>query len=135
LSLISWNDSMSVNVDEIDNQHKKLLDIINELHEAILKRKPRKILLKILGEMTDYSVYHFKTEEKYFDKFNYPDKKSHVKEHEDFINHIIEFTNGYKEQRILLSMDMINFLKDWLYNHIMEEDHKYSEFLNEHGLF
>ena len=135
MSLINWNDSMSVNVEEIDSQHKKLLDIINELHEAMLKREPREVLLKILSEMTDYTDYHFKTEEKYFNKFNYPDKKSHIKEHKNFINHIVEFTNGYKEQRLLLSMDMINFLKDWLNNHIMEKDHEYSEFFNKHGLF
>jgi len=134
MSLIKWNDKMSVKVEEIDIQHKKLVDLLNALHEAMLNRQSKEALGKIISELVNYAAVHFKTEEKYFDQFGYPETEEHKKEHKDFVEKVLDFQKGYEEGRLMLSMDILNFLKDWLYNHIMGSDQKYSNFFNRHGL-
>ncbi len=126
---------MSVNVKEIDAQHKKLVQMLNELHDAMMQRKSKEALGKIIGGLIEYADVHFKTEEKYFDKFGYPETEAHKKEHSDFVKKVTDFKKGYDEGRLLLSMDVMNFLRDWLKNHIMGSDKKYSKFFNDHGLY
>ncbi len=135
MALFEWKDEMSVNVKEIDSQHKKLVNLLNELHSAMLERKSKEALGKILDELIDYADIHFRTEEKYFDRFGYPETDAHKKEHRDFVEKVLDFRKGYREGRLLLSMDVMNFLKDWLKNHIMGSDQKYSKFFNEKGLY
>ncbi len=134
MGIIKWEDKMSVKVKEIDEQHKKLVNMINELHEAMLERKSKEALGKIIDGLIEYTDIHFKTEEKYFDKFGYPEADAHKKEHRDFVKKVVDFKKGYDEGKLLLSLDVMNFLKDWLVNHIMGSDQKYSDFFNQHGL-
>ncbi len=134
MGIIKWEDKMSVKVKEIDEQHKKLVNMINELHEAMLERKSKEALGKIIDGLIEYTDIHFKTEEKYFDKFGYPEADAHKKEHQDFVKKVVDFKKGYDEGKLLLSLDVMNFLKDWLVNHIMGSDQKYSDFFNQHGL-
>ena len=91
MSRIKWDDSMSVNISEIDQQHKQLITIINDLHEAMSEGRGKKILRVILRQLTDYTEIHFETEEIYFDKYKFPDAKNHNAEHAEFIQKISEF--------------------------------------------
>ncbi len=134
MALIDWNDTYSVDVTEIDQQHKKLVSIINELNTAMKERKAAETMGKTIDELIDYTVTHFIVEEKYFDKFNYPETVSHKKEHDDFINKIKDVKKSFDKGSLMLSIDIMNFLKDWLINHIQGTDKKYSSFFNEKGL-
>lgn len=134
MAFIKWDDSLSVNVKEIDEQHKKLVDLINKLTDAMSAGKAKQILGNILNELASYTVIHFKTEEKYFDKFKYPFTISHKKEHNDFIKKINDFKRDFESGKALLSVEIMKFLKDWLIKHIKGSDKKYSEFFNKHGL-
>jgi len=134
MALIRWENKMSVKVKEIDEQHKKLVNMINELHQAMLERKSKEALGEIIDGLIEYTDTHFKTEQKYFDKFGYPEADTHKKEHQDFVKKVVDFKKGYDEGKLLLSLDIMNFLKDWLVNHIMGSDQKYSDFFNQHGL-
>jgi hemerythrin len=134
MSILAWSHSFSVNVEEIDNQHKKLVDLINMLYDANKEGKAEDILLDILEELTSYAAEHFQTEEKYFDQFNYPNIIEHKKEHNAFIAQVFKFKNDIMAGRISISMNIMRFLVDWLTNHIKGSDKAYSAFFNEHGL-
>ena len=135
MSLIEWTNDLSVNVKEIDLQHQKLVEMINDLHAAMRDRKTKDSLKKIIDDLANYTASHFLTEEKYFDQFKYDKAFMHKKEHNDFVKKVMEFKKGFDENRLLLSMDIMNFLKDWLTKHIKGSDKQYSPFFNEKGLF
>ncbi|MDA2920205.1 bacteriohemerythrin [Desulfobacterota bacterium AH_259_B03_O07] len=134
MALITWNDSMSVNVEEIDKQHQKLVQIINDLHDAMREGKEKEVLGNVLTRLIDYTSYHFSTEEKYFDKFGYPDSDPHKKEHRELLEQVLEFKKEFDEGKVLLTIELMNFLKNWLTNHMQGSDKKYGLFFNEKGL-
>lgn len=134
MSLIEWDDNLSVGIEEIDNQHKKLIELINELHSAMRERRAKDALGKIINGLKDYAVEHFTTEEKYFDQFNYLNSGSHKKEHQNFIAKVNDFKSGFDKGKIMLSMEIMDFLKDWLISHIQKIDMAYAPFFHEKGL-
>ena len=134
MALIQWDDSLSVSVVEIDKQHQKLLALINDLHDAMKQGKGKDILAKIIGELCNYAGNHFATEEEYFDKFGYPAAASHKLEHINFVKKVSEFKNSFDGGQLALTIEVMNFLKDWLKTHIKGTDKKYGPFFNEKGL-
>lgn len=134
MALITWNESYSVNVAEIDRQHQKLIGMVNELNEAMKIGKGKEKVGKILSELVSYTVTHFKAEEKYFDQFGYPETDQHKKEHAAFIEKVTDFKSEFESRSLFLTIEVMNFLSDWLKNHIMGTDKKYSRFFNEKGL-
>ncbi len=134
MSLIQWNDSFSVNVVEIDIQHRKLIAMINDLSDAMRQGKGKHIMGKIVKQLFEYTEIHFRTEEKYFDQYGYPEARSHKKEHSDFIRTVDKFKNEFETGKLTLSIAVMNFLSDWLQTHIMGTDRKYGLFFNEKGL-
>ena len=134
MALINWNDSFSVNVAEIDRQHQKLVSMINELNDAMRQGKGNDVLGKIINGLISYAAIHFKTEEKYFDQFRYPETDIHKKEHSAFVERVSDFKNKFEKSSLGLSIEVMNFLSDWLKNHIKASDMRYSKFFNEKGL-
>lgn len=134
MSIISWNESLSVNVQEIDQQHQKLIGMINELYDAMKEGKGNTVLDKVITELIDYTTSHFTTEEKYFEKYSYPRAASHKLEHADFIKKVSSFQEQYRAGQTGLSIEIITFLSNWLKNHIQIVDKQYTPFFNEKGL-
>lgn len=134
MSLITWDESLSVNVAEIDSQHRKLVAMINELHDAMKSGKGKDVLGRILSGLISYTDSHFKAEEKYFAQFKYPDTAAHVKEHVAFVKKVTEFQTDFEGGRLTVSIDTLYFLRDWLQGHIKGTDKKYSAFFHENGL-
>ena len=134
MALIDWDDNMSVNVKKIDQQHQKLIAIMNNLFEAMTEGKGKQVLDKTVDQLLEYTEIHFKTEEIFFDQFEYSETDSHKKEHEDFIEKVSAFKDGTDRGKLGLSVDVMHFLSRWLENHIMKTDKKYSRFFNENGL-
>ncbi len=134
MPFIEWNDTFSVGIEEIDNQHKKLIELINQLHEAVKDRKTAEVLDGILNELAEYTVYHFKTEEDYFEEFNYPETELHKKEHGMFVAKVIGYIDDNKTGKLLISLKVLNFLSYWLINHIGESDQKYVSLFSENGV-
>ena len=116
MALITWGEKLSVNVGEIDRQHQKLIAMINDLDTAMRQGKGKDILAKILSGLLDYTKSHFSLEEKYFAQFSYSDTRNHIKEHKLFVEKIAEFQKKFENGSISLSVDIINFLSDWLKN-------------------
>jgi len=134
MSLIDWNESFSVGVAEIDSQHKNLVGMINELHEAMLQRKTNDVLGNIIQRLSNYTVTHFSTEEKYFDKFGYPNAKPHKIQHQDFVKKVTDFQEKFNKNQVALGIEIMQFLKDWLIGHIKGSDKAYTEFFHSKGL-
>ena len=134
MALIQWNDGLSVGVGEIDRQHQKLIGMINDLNDAMKQGKGKDILYKIINGLTIYTKTHFGTEEKYFDQFRYPDANNHKTKHLEFTKKVTEFKEGFNKGKISLSIEIMDFLSNWLQNHIKVIDKKYGPFFNEKGL-
>lgn len=130
--LIEWEDEYSVGVKEIDEQHKKLFSLINSLFESMKESSYKKTPENIFQELLDYAKLHLKTEEDYFEKFNYPEKDVHKKTHDLYRSKISEFIK--KKDNTFLSFEIIDFLEDWWLGHIVSTDKKYQKFFKEHGL-
>ncbi len=125
--LIIWTDKYSVGYEEIDNQHKKLAGMINELYSSFTKGKAETVAENIIKKMVEYTDYHFKTEEKYFKKYGYSDTQLHTEEHQGFVAQVTTFYEDYKSGSVTISYDLMNFLRDWLLKHIQGSDKKYSD--------
>lgn len=129
-----WTDEMSVRSKEIDQQHKQLVAILNELYQAFMNKEHTEKIGSIIGRLSDYTKYHFNTEEKYFNAFFYDDRENHFKEHQDFKDKVNEFTQKYHANSGALTYDIMNFLRSWLLNHIMKTDKKYMECFFNNGV-
>ena len=129
--LITWTDNFSVGYTEIDEQHKMLVGMINELYDAFTKGEAEEAAESIISEMIKYTDYHFKTEEKYFDKYDYSETEEHIKEHQNFVKQVTDFYNEFQKGSATVTYDIMSFLRNWLLEHIHDSDKKYSvEFKN-----
>ncbi len=135
MALFNWNAQYSVNVKEIDDQHKVLIKLINDLHDAMKAGKGKDILGTILNELVQYTVKHFSYEENLFESKGYPDSKAHKEVHKKLIAQVTTLKNNFDNGNEVISMDVMNFLKEWLSGHIMGTDKKYSSHLNAQGVF
>ncbi len=136
MSLIEWDQSFDVGVNLINNQHKRLFFLLDELNEAKEKNDTKKVLDNVIQELMFYVDFHFKTEEKYFKEFQYENAEEHIKQHKNFENKAKDFYKKYSEDKeeAKISDEIINFLKDWLVNHIKIVDKAYRKCFNDHGL-
>lgn len=129
MSYFIWDDSYSIGHKTVDEQHKTLFKLINELHEAMMLGKSKQIMGKVLQNLLDYTVSHFSTEEKYMIKYTYQWYVPHKAEHRKFVDQVSNFQKGYNEGKMVLSLDIMKFLKDWLVDHILKTDKKLGAFL------
>lgn len=132
---IKWTDSYSVGVKEIDHQHQKMFDIINKLYDLSDKPKSKEDFDAVVKELVDYANYHFSTEEKYFDKFNYAEKEGHEHIHMQYSVKIVEFQTRVSDNLGPLLSEMLDFLQDWWVGHINGTDKRYTESFHQHDLY
>lgn len=134
MSALSWNNSMSVKISSIDNQHQKLIQLVNEFYENISIGSNNELVSKLLKGMKEYALVHFSKEEQYLIEYKYPFYEEHKKEHNYFIGKVNDLENRFNRGKIILSFEITSFLKDWIKKHISEEDKKYSDFLVKSGI-
>ena len=130
MGLIKWNSFYSVHVDEIDEQHKKLIHLINEMYDAMKNGKGTDALGSILSELVEYTKYHFDTEEELFLEHDYPEREAHKKVHDDLTRRAKAFKDQFDQGNESRAMDVMLFLSNWLNVHILEVDKKYVPYLN-----
>jgi hemerythrin len=134
MAVINWSSELSVGVDDIDQQHKRLIGMVNDLDDAMRKGKGKEILGRIIDKMNGYTVTHFKTEEDLFTRFGYPESASHRKEHASFVNKSAEIKGDFLSGKLALSIEVMGFLGKWWKDHILGTDRKYSKFFAEKGV-
>lgn len=134
MAVIKWNESYSVNIDEIDRQHQKLFEMINEFYENVINHSNEELILKLVSGMGKYVQTHFNHEEELMKKYEYPDFKIHKQQHDTFIQKVTDLENKLNKGIAVISFEITSFLKDWIKNHILTTDKLYSEYLNEKGV-
>lgn len=134
MPIMSWTDTYSVGVAEIDLQHKKLIDLINALHDAMTKGQAKSVLGKILGDLISYCANHFSAEEKLFDQHGYPDAAEHKEKHQKMTSKVLALQQQFEQGKATITLDVMDFLQQWLDKHILGTDKKYGPFLNSKGV-
>ncbi|MEI6379200.1 MAG: bacteriohemerythrin [Candidatus Falkowbacteria bacterium] len=129
-----WEDKYSVGVEQIDNQHKKMFAVINDLVSAINSKPTEEKLSAIIKSLIEYKKFHFATEEKYFKEFNYDGAADHIAKHHEFSQKLEEIESKYVGDVVGLAFELVDFLEDWLIEHLMIIDQKYVPCFKAHGL-
>jgi hemerythrin len=130
MDAIEWNDSYSVGVTELDEQHKKLFRIINTMFSAEDLSVNSKVMTDLLTEMSKYASVHFETEERYMSECKYTELASHICTHDIFRKKVEELRSAQIAQNRNMPSDMIRFLYEWLVNHIIFCDKKYMPYVS-----
>ncbi|MFZ4632297.1 MAG: bacteriohemerythrin [Patescibacteria group bacterium] len=129
-----WEDNYTFNIAEIDAQHRHFVSILDSIYGSIINSAPKKEQGILLDSLVEYAVLHFKTEENYFDKFNYSGSNEHKEEHRKLKEKVLAFQKNFNEGQKDISIELIDFLEDWLIDHLMVMDKKYVDFFHEKGL-
>ena len=134
MSLMSWKEAYDVNIAQIDQQHKKLVDLINALNEAMAKGRAKDVLNKILNELVAYCASHFKLEEQIMQVNGYPEYDEHKDKHDKMTAKVLSLKKEVAAGKKLISLDVMKFLEQWLDKHILGTDQKYAPFLKSKGI-
>lgn len=132
--LIIFDDRIRIGLSEVDKQHKKLVDLINSLHKSMKLRQSKAKSVDILNELVNYTVNHFSFEEKLMKEHNYHELDDHILKHKDLVGKVADFQSKFSQGNATLSMDLMDFLKDWLLIHINVTDRKYAPFFKSKGI-
>ncbi len=135
MPLMNWTDKLSVGVAVIDEDHKKLVAMVNALYEAMQGGHGKDSLGGILDGLVQYTRFHFAREEKFFAQTGYPAAIPHKQEHDALTRQVLDVQQKYAAgASATLSLDVLQFLKNWLINHIQGSDQKYQAHLNAKGI-
>jgi len=135
MAYFEWSDELSVNIKKIDEQHHRLVEMINELYEGMKSKQANDILSKILTGMVEYAKTHFATEETYMATYKFPGLAEHKAEHAIFSAKAVDMLARYKINPAYLTAETGLFLKRWLSDHIQGTDKLYAPFLNDKGIY
>lgn len=134
MEIFTWDKKYLVNIKEIDVQHKNLVDLINKLNEAMYEGQGCEMLETVLKELVEYTKTHFANEEGLMNTYGYPEYLEHKKKHKELTAQVIDLQKQFEGGRIMITLQVMNFLKDWLSNHILNTDKQYGPFLNSKGM-
>ena len=126
---IRWDDSLSVGVEEIDEDHRRLVDLFNLLSEAVGAEESAEYIDALLVELISCTEWHFHHEERLMIRYGYDGMEDHKDEHIDLIDNVRDLQRRFYESRQTLTTDNIEFLADWLTGHIVGVDMRMGYFL------
>jgi hemerythrin len=129
---IEWSPDLSVGIDRIDEQHLKLIQMLQGLEDAIQQRKDADAIEDTIVDLFNYAKVHFATEEELLHKHKYPEEKLHVLEHSKFITKAFEFRENFDSRKPGVNLELVNFLSGWILSHIQITDQRYMRHLNKH---
>jgi hemerythrin len=135
LAGLTWDDRYSVQVRELDEQHQKLITLVQTLNNAMREGRGKQELNKIFADLVAYTASHFASEERLMKMHGYPDYQAHHEIHAKMTNKALSLQKEFQAGKAGISLDTMNFLEDWVTKHIMGTDKKYGPFLNAQGVF
>jgi len=133
MPLVTWDETYSVRIKRLDEQHQKLFALLNALHDAMRQGRGQTIVQDTLRELATYTVSHFQAEEELMRKSNYPGLAAHQAEHQRFVAKVRQLSEDVQAGRHV-SIDLVNFVRDWLPQHIQRTDRSYSAHMNAQGV-
>ena len=126
MPFLAWTENLSVGVFNLDAQHKRLIELVNQLHDAMVAGQGRTVLQPILNGLVKYTATHFASEEKYMEQTEYTETNAHKSEHHKFTRAVLDFKQRYDTGQTMLTVEVMMFLKSWLVSHIQGSDRKYA---------
>lgn len=138
MSYVTWPPSIATGIEEIDNDHKGLFDLVDQFHEAYARGGDRAEMECVFKVLMEYTARHFRREMEFFVRIEYPDSEAHQRSHEELKREVealyARFLTGeLRGEETDLGLELLAFLNNWLHFHIMEEDMAYKAFLEEKG--
>ncbi|MEO5346235.1 MAG: bacteriohemerythrin [Magnetococcus sp. YQC-9] len=129
-----WSDDLVTGMEDIDNDHKKLVGMVNQIHRLLKESAGREAVAKVIGELAEYTQFHFSREEKLFDKYHYPETRSHKEKHVKLLNDVGELMKRFEAGDFAAPMDLMTVSKVWLVQHILRTDMHYAQYFREKGV-
>jgi hemerythrin len=129
MALITWSSAYSLDHLQIDTQHRTLVGLLNQLHEAMSAGHGKDVLGKVLTDLAGYTVVHFQTEEALMREHAYPERDAHKRQHDELTAEVLRFKRDYETGKASMSLQVLTFLKSWLTGHIQGADAKLAAFL------
>lgn len=134
MPLMVWNDRLSVGIEAIDRDHRKLVMLMNALYDAVNAGSGKDLIVPLMDELVAYCEYHFSHEEALFSRFNYPEALEHAFEHAAMAEWCEKTQSDLRDQRLPApSLHVITYLKDWVFDHIMGSDRRFGVYLAKTG--
>jgi hemerythrin len=133
VAIFEWNDKYSIGVKEMDRQHQVLFSILNDLHEAMLKGIAQNVTGDLLQKLIDYTKNHFAAEESLMTAARYPGLAGHLIKHKELLMQVDDLAARQKRGEIAVSVQLMQFLRNWLTTHIQQEDRRYSASVIKHA--
>ena len=131
--LLEWSDSYKVGIQEVDEQHKELVGMLNALHQAIVEHHAKEASRKILDQLADYTRTHFLLEESLMRVTHYPGFEAHKQQHEELIRQVVDLQQKLDTGGATITFELLHFLKVWLAQHINETDKRFGAFFNQNN--
>jgi len=132
--MLTWDNSYSVGVKELDDQHRKMIEFINDLELGMQASDSRDSMVKVLNGLVAYTKDHFANEEFYFRQFDYDKTEDHIQEHLKLISEVQGLVYKFELREALDQNKVMEFLKTWLVDHILGADKKYVDCFSRNGL-
>jgi methyl-accepting chemotaxis protein len=123
--MFEWSKRFEIGVPSIDAQHKRLFELANNLHIAMTVGKGRDVLKQSLEDLVNYTVTHFQAEEQLMRRSGYPGLAGHAAMHDALTGKVRDFAAQFGAGGVSVSLELMQFLRDWLYQHILKSDKQY----------
>lgn len=127
-TLLDWSDTFNTGITQIDEQHRTLVRLLNQLHQSIQERKSKEVSGQILRELTEYTVKHFGLEEQLMQASQYAGFAEHRRLHAELIAQIQGMRQKYDAGQTSISFELLHFLRLWLTKHIGESDKRFGAY-------
>jgi hemerythrin-like metal-binding protein len=134
MALMRWSDCYSVGVKNLDEQHAEFIELMNELESSMQQGQIQSNVGSLLSRLMTHAHEHFSTEERLMETAGFPGLAMHRVEHQALLFDVEEFAIHFKQGDHAVGIELLNFLRGWLINHLQQMDQKYSAWLNDHGI-
>jgi len=134
MSMMQWSDQYSVDIQEIDEQHKCIVGYINELYDALSKKEHSDLVAEIIHKLVEYTKIHFAVEEALMRIFHYKEYERHKEIHDHIVQEVLVYQGKFLAGEDEVGMELLMFLKGWLFEHINKVDKQYVGTFHESGV-
>lgn len=133
MSVIKWKECYETKIDSLDREHQRLVELINQLYEAIRNKHPEDVMQTTFDALLDYTKQHFSHEEKLLEEYNYPELELQREQHQKLAQEVDDYLHKLAEGNIPPAIEVMGFLRSWLLDHIVQSDLKYGPHLESHA--
>ncbi|MCB2197863.1 bacteriohemerythrin [bacterium] len=134
MAFLKWEEKYSTGIPSMDSQHQKLVQLINALHTAMIEGRGNDVMIPVLDRLVTYTTVHFNAEESLMKLHHFPDLDAHMMEHEKLKQQVSDFQTKVTSGQTSVSVQVLQFLKEWLLDHILKADKQYGGYLSARGV-